>query len=183
MRSYITKALGAGVVHFDIHSQPFLSGDACWLVSDGFYNTVHSIGQELPQLWKNAAFEKGASQLFTQYAPHYQDDASVVALRRNDEPAGFAQAYEAWVTQKYTLPLPATLHTPALIRTIFEAIRQGLANKAVEQVLDGFALFDKLDISLDLDSVESLLQAFAEAQLNHQGIYKEIRALLLKATK
>lgn len=183
LKSYITRALGAGEVHFDIQKQPFLPGDACWLSSDGFYNAVHAIGQELPQLWKYLDFEKGANQLFKQYIPHYQDDATVVALRRNDAPPDFTPGFAAWQAQNFEMPLPAILQVTSLTRTIFEVVVQCIRNQAIEETLSWFVLLDRLAIVPDIPLVEGLLQVFGEVKLQSQDVYKAIRTLLAKAAR
>ncbi|EAY29003.1 PP2C family protein-serine/threonine phosphatase [Microscilla marina] len=180
-RSYITEALGAGVVHFDIQTQPFLPGDACWLMSDGFYPVVPA--PALIQLWRYTNFAHGAEQVFKQYMPQYQDDASVVALRRNDAPKSFATAFDQWKIERVTQTLPANMQISVLTCTIFEATHYSLLKATTKEALRWLQVLDELTIVPDLVTVESLLQAFGKAKLNDQEVYKKIRKLLAKASQ
>lgn len=180
-RSYITEALGAGVVHFDIQTQPFLPSDTCWLASDGFYHAVPPT--HLLSLWRYANFTHGAQQVFKQYTPHYQDDASVVALRREETPTGFAAAFEQWGNSQYLFPLPANLQVPTLVRTIFENTQHSLLQANISKALQWLELLDDLGAVPDLVWVEGLLEAFGKARLNDREIYQKIRALLAKSVQ
>jgi serine/threonine protein phosphatase PrpC len=180
-RSYITEALGAGVVHFDIQTQPFLPNDTCWLASDGFYHAVPYT--TLVSLWRYTNFAYGTQQVFKQYMPHYQDDASVVALRQEETPTGFAEAFEQWENSQCFLPLPANLQLPALVRTIFEKTQHSLLQANTSKALQWLRLLNDLAVVSDLVWVEGLLEAFGKAQLNDGEIYQKIRALLAKSVQ
>ncbi|WP_299461573.1 protein phosphatase 2C domain-containing protein [uncultured Microscilla sp.] len=180
-RSYITEALGAGVVHFDIQTQPFLPGDACWLMSDGFYSVVPA--SALIQLWRYTNFAHGTEQVFKQYIPQYQDDASVVALRRNDAPNSFATVFDQWKIECSTQTLPANMQISALTCTIFEATHHSLLKAATKEALRWLQVLDDLTIIPNLVTIERLLQAFGKAKLNDQEVYKNIRKLLAKASQ
>lgn len=180
-RSYITEALGAGVVHFDIQTQPFLPNDTCWLASDGFYHAVPS--SHLLSLWRYTNFAHGAQQVFKQYMPHYQDDASVVALRREETSADFAEVFEQWENSQNPLPLSANLQVPALVRTIFENTQHSLLQANTPKALEWLTLLDDLAVVPDLEWVEDLLEAFGKAKLKNGEIYQKIRALLAKSVQ
>lgn len=180
-RSYITEALGAGVVHFDIQTQPFLPNQVCWIASDGFYHAVSAL--PLLQLWRYVNFDYGYGQVFKQYTAHYQDDASVVALRREDASTDFIKVFEQWTKLQNPLPPPANLQSPALARTIFDHTHHYLLQANPPKALHWLTLLDDLDIVLEIAWVEDLLEAFGKAQLNDREIYKRVRALLAKSAQ
>lgn len=183
LRSYITRALGTGEVQFDIQSQSFFQGEACWLVSDGFYNALHQIDFELSQLWKYQDFKTGSEKLFQQYQPHYQDDASVVALRLNNASADFESHFQAWKQQNFPESIPANLQQPALIRTIFDQLGQTIKHQQITETLQFCKLITDLEIYPTLKTVEELLQRCQEANFNNQEVYKALRKLLMRAVK
>lgn len=183
VQSYLTKVLGTGELYFDVQKQPFLPGDECWLMSDGFYHALQAHTIDLLQLWKYQDFEKGASELFKKHIAHYQDDASVVALRRNDVVKGFTQHYQQWAEQNGFSEVPTILQQPLLSLIIFEEVAQNLQDRKLTKVMEQLTLISTLDIYPVLSSVEHLLQVFGEHKINHREVYGEIRKLLMKAAR
>lgn len=183
VQSYLTKVLGTGELHFDIHRQSFLPGDECWLMSDGFYHALQTHTIDLLQLWKYQDFEKGASELFKKHVVHYQDDASAAALRRNDAEENFPQHYQQWAGQTELSEIPTILQKPTLSRIIFEEIAQSLQNGELAKAMEQLKLISTMNIYPALSSVEHLLQVFGEHKINHREVYGEIRKLLMKAAR
>ncbi|HAS45764.1 MAG TPA: hypothetical protein DCS93_35110 [Microscillaceae bacterium] len=183
LRSYITQVLGAGTAQFDIQTRSFLPNETVWLASDGFYEAIYQIGEMLTALWKYEDFNRGVSDLFQHYQSHYQDDASVIALRNNAIPAAFESDFQAWKQQHYPLPLSANLEQPALIRTIFEQLHLTIQAQQADETLQLCQLIDTLEIQPTLSGIEGLLGACQQANFNHQAVYKALRGLLMKAVK
>ncbi len=183
LRSYITRALGTGTVQFDIQTQSFLPGETCWLASDGFYEAVYQVDKTLTDLWRYQDLNQGAAKLFKQYQPHYQDDASVVALRNNAVPVAFETDFRAWAHQNYPIPLPANLEQPACIRIIFDQLHQAVQTQEADEVLRLCELIEDLDIYPTLSAVEMTLGICQQVNFNDQVVYKALRGLLMKAVK
>ena len=187
LRSYITQVLGASSAQFDIQTRSFLPSETLWLVSDGFYEAIYQIEEVLTALWKYQDFDRGALELFQHYESHYQDDASVVALRNNAFPVAFdtqfQAQFQAWKQQDYPFPLPANLEQSALIRTIFEQLHWAIQAQQADEALQLCQLIDTLEVQPALGSVEELLRACEQANFSHQAVYKALRGLLMKAVK
>ncbi|OJJ14643.1 hypothetical protein BKI52_42200 [marine bacterium AO1-C] len=183
LRSYITQALGDGTAQFDLQTRSFLPGETCWLASDGFYQAVYQLGEELTPLWKFQDFNQGVTKLFQHYQPHYQDDASVVALRNNTSPTTFDTHFQAWTQQNYPIPVPANLEQPAFIRTIFDQLQVAINAHQADQALHFCELIEMLEIHPVLSAVEKLLGTCQQANFNNQAVYKALRSLLMQAVK
>ena len=98
IREGLTNALGYGGAEIAIHQEEFNPGEAFILCSDGMYN-LPGFEQLLSESMLGMELEKSMEKFVIKNQEYYNDDASILVIRRSDQPENYREFYDKTISE------------------------------------------------------------------------------------